>query len=339
MLIPRLEIARILFAGLLALIATRTECAPPAGYYDSAQGKTGAALRRALHAIITNAVVIPYSSTARADAVDALMDIDQDWSNTNNVILIYSGWSTAKTNFNATNQFGWEREHLWPNSYGIDSRGPAYSDLHNLRPIDSNVNSSRGNKFYDYSDPADVNFRFPAFPEAPLCSSDTDSWEPPDTMKGDIARAVFYMDIRYEGDRVSEDNLTLTSDTATIASSTNRMGRLSTLLQWHQLDPVDERESKRNDLVFSNWQHNRNPFVDRPEWVDLVYRPRIATVHGSNFVQLSWGTEFSNAVVETTMQLNAGWLPLATASTNTGDNLVAYPAITNAVQYYRLRVP
>jgi len=324
--------------ALLILLAGRAESAPPSGYYDFAQGKTGAELRRALHLILTNAVVIPYSST-RPDTVQALSAIDEDPANTNNVILIYSGFSTAKTNFNSTNQFVWEREHLWPNSYGIDSRGPAYSDLHNLRPIDSNVNASRGNKFYDYSDPADRNYRFPAFPEAPLCSTDTDSWEPPDSMKGDIARAIFYMDVRYEGDRANENDLTLTSDTSSIDSSTNRMGRLSTLLQWTQLDPVDESERKRNDIVFSDWQRNRNPFVDHPEWVDLIYRPALVVASESNLVRLSWNADFSDAVVEAKSILSGSWLAVSGTPTNSGQELVLFQNLTNSMQFYRLRLP
>jgi endonuclease I len=326
--------------GVFVLSAwTRLGADPPVGYYDSAQGRTGLALRQALHLILTNAVVIPYSSNTRADTVDALMALDQDPSNTNNVILIYSGWSTVKTNYIGTNSFGWEREHLWPNSYGIDSRGPAYSDVHNLRPIDNNVNGSRGNKFYDYSDPGDPNYHFPAFPEAPLCSSDTDSWEPPDSMKGDIARALFYMDVRYEGDRTNESDMTLTSDVASINSSTNRMGRLRTLLQWNRLDPADEEEIKRNDLVFSAWQHNRNPFVDHPEWVDAIYLPMLLGGHGSNWFQLSWSIEFSNAVVETAASLNGAWSGLTDLPGRSGDNMVLSQPITNVMQFYRLKLP
>ena len=91
---------------------------------------------------------------------------------------------------------GWNREHLWPNSYGINGLGPAFSDLHNLRAEDWSVNSSRGTKFYAVSDHLDAHYRMPAHPEAPLASTDTDSWEPPAAVKGDIARALFYMTVR-----------------------------------------------------------------------------------------------------------------------------------------------
>lgn len=154
------------------------------------------ALRRALHDIIRGHRVISYSSSA-TDTADALNVLEEDPVNTNNVILIYSCRSEPKNAFGLST--GWNREHLWPNSYGLDSRQPAYSDLHNLRAADATVNSARGNKLFDESDPAGPGYRFPASAEAPLTSTDNDSWEPPDTMKGDIARAMFYMAVRSNG--------------------------------------------------------------------------------------------------------------------------------------------
>src|SRR5262249_10321340 len=135
--------------------------AAPPGYYASAQGQSGAALRLALHNIIKGHTSVPYSSSG-PDTVDALKVLDEDPSDTNNVILIYSRRSDPKTNFNV-NTIGWNREHLWPNSYGIDGHMPAYSDLFNLRPEDEMVNSARGNKYYDLSDTNDPGYRKPGF--------------------------------------------------------------------------------------------------------------------------------------------------------------------------------
>src|SRR5436190_11591515 len=105
---------------------------------------------------------------------------------------------------------------------------------------DSNVNSSRGNKFFDVSDLLDARYRKPAHPEAPLASTDTDSWEPPAAVKGDIARALFYMVVRYTGDVPGEPALHLTDATQQIISSANFMGRFSTLVRWSQADPVND---------------------------------------------------------------------------------------------------
>ena len=103
--------------GLVLLGLRYLGAAPPLGYYDSAQEKSGQALRQALHAIIKGHFVILYNSTANFDSVDALKVLDEDPANTNNVILIYSGWSMPKTDYGVN---GWNREHLWPNSYGFD---------------------------------------------------------------------------------------------------------------------------------------------------------------------------------------------------------------------------
>ena len=132
-----------------------------AGLLRHGRGKSGAELRAALNLILTNATVVPYSSTA-ADTSDALRVLDEDPANTNNVILIYARRSEPKTTFGTT--AGWNREHLWPNSYGIDSQGPSYSDLHNLRAADATVNSARGNKFFDLSNTNSSGYRVPGKP-------------------------------------------------------------------------------------------------------------------------------------------------------------------------------
>ena len=76
--------------------------------------------------------------------------------------------------------------------------GPAYSDLHNLKPADASVNSARSNKIYDTSDTRDAKYQKPGHPEAKLTSEDTDSWEPPAEVRGEVARAAFYMDLCLE---------------------------------------------------------------------------------------------------------------------------------------------
>jgi endonuclease I len=319
----------VLGSGWCGVIA-----APPTGYYASAEGKAGADLRRALHVILTNATVIPYSSTG-LDTSDALRVLDEDPANTNNVILIYARRSEPKSTFALTT--GWNREHLWPNSYGIDSREPAYSDLHNLRAADATVNSARGNKFYDRSDTNSPGYKVPGHAEAPLTSTDSDSWEPPDVVKGDIARAVLYMMVRYTGDRTNEPALFLTDATAQVNSVTNCMARLTTLLRWHLADPPDESERRRNDLVFERYQHNRNPFVDRPEWVAPAFWPVLTVTTLTNGVRLQWPGEYTTATVEASTTL-AGWGPVTNAPTLTGGTWMLTVPKTGAGRFYRLRL-
>ena len=296
---PRLLCFVALYMGSSALAD------PPPGYYDFAEGKIGPALRQALHVIISPHRVIPYAGAVPTNTALALMVLDEDPNNTNNVILIYSRRSEPKTNFALP--IGWNREHLWPNSYGLDSRLPAYSDLFNLRPEDANVNSARGNKFYDLSDTNDPAYRRPAHPEAPLASTDPNSWEPPLEVQGDIARALFYMAVRYTGRPTNEPALFLTDDLLQISSTTNLMGRLTTLLQWHSQDPVDEREHRRNDLIYVYYQHNRNPFVDRPEWVRAVFNPGLLIIRDEANLSLRWPAEFIAAEVESRHLLGGIW--------------------------------
>lgn len=102
--------------------------------------------------------------------------------------------------------------------------------------------------------------------EATECFADSDSWEPRDAVKGDIARMMFYMVVRYE---YGAYDLELVDYTGT--SNTPVFGKLSTLLQWHQQDPVDDWERNRNDIIFNSYQGNRNPFIDHPEFVNYIW--------------------------------------------------------------------
>ena len=108
-------------------------------------------------------------------------------------------------------------------------------------------------------------------------------FEPQDSDKGDIARALFYMAARYnnfDGDTaIDSDNpnlrlanviVTTTGYQSTI-SVAGEYGILSDLLEWNKLDPVDEFELHRNNLCYNNYTNNRNPFIDFPEWADLIW--------------------------------------------------------------------
>ena len=119
---------RIITFGV-AIAAAQAD--PPPGYYAAAEGKTGIELREALHGIIRNHYVIPYASDSRFDTADALQILDAFPLDTNYVVEIYSGSNALASSF-PTN---WNREHQWPNSYGLNAIEPAFSDLFNLREI------------------------------------------------------------------------------------------------------------------------------------------------------------------------------------------------------------
>jgi endonuclease I len=232
---------------------------PPPGYYSTATG-TGATLKAQLNEIIDQHTVISY-----ANRTPAIRLLDEDPNNTLNLILVYSGYSAPKASFPAG---GYDTEHCWPNSYGLDDTMPAYSDLFNLRPCNSGVNSTRGNKYYD-----DVGGTTPAHVQAPECRGDSTRWEPRPVEKGDLARGAFYLDTRYSNDPTDgfSRDLTLTDNVATITSANNNFGRLAALIAWHYADPVSTTEKKRNHKIYTDYQHNRNPYVDRPELLWAVY--------------------------------------------------------------------
>jgi endonuclease I len=324
-----------LFLVLALLAQLKIHAVEPPGYYRTVDGMKGLSLRQGLHLILTNAVVIPYSSI-HLDTSDALKVVDEDPADTNNVILLYTRRSEPKSTFGTT--AGWNREHVWPNSYGLDSHEPAYSDLHNLRAADATVNSARGNKFYDISATNTPGYKRPGSPEAPLTSTDIDSWEPPDVVKGDIARALFYMATRYTGDRTNEPALFITDTTIQIGSATNLMGRLATLLRWHLADPVDAGERLRNDRVFERYQHNRNPFVDRPEWVMLAFGAQLGIELEALSLRVNWRGEFSDSVLESAPLMSATWTPVTNVATLRTNGFSVLLPNHSQPQFFRLRL-
>ncbi|MEO6035261.1 MAG: endonuclease [Verrucomicrobiota bacterium] len=299
-------------------------------------GKTGVVLQQALHEIINDHTNLPYSSSGTNNTEEALKRLDVDPANTNNVILLYEQRSEPKNTFGLTT--GWNREHQWPDSYGLDDIRPSFTDLFNLRAEDANVNSARGNKFYDISDTNSPGYKKPAHIEAPVTSTDSDSWEPPNSVKGDIARALFYMDVRYEGDRTNEQNLVLKDITTGINSSTNLMGRLSTLLYWSEQDPVDDAERLRNDLIYRMYQHNRNPFIDHPEWIQIIFEPALRIVMNGPSVQVYWPADFTNAVLMVSENVSGPWMPGAGTKTSSGEEVVQSETATNQTLFFRLKL-
>lgn len=238
----------------------------PDGYYDLGKDKSGAELKASLHEIIKNHEEFTYNSTS-TDTWDILKETDRDTANSENVILFYSGWSVnAEQEYN--NGKGWSREHVWAKSHGDfgTTRG-AGTDLHHLRPCDISINSARSNKDFDmggtiYTDGDGIT----------ECKSDADSWEPRDEVKGDVARMLFYMAVRYEGEG-DEPDLELADQVKSFELNESVYGfhgKFSTLLEWHKADPVDRFEINRNNAIYS-YQKNRNPFIDNPEYASLIW--------------------------------------------------------------------
>lgn len=239
----------------------------PAGYYDSALGLTGDSLKTALHFIIDNHTTYPYTSTS-TDVWDILKVTDRDTIDTNNVILLYSGWSVnGAQEYNSGS--GWTREHVWAKSRGNfgTAAGPG-TDVHALRPADVSVNSARNNRWFAQCSEPYVDGDGPT---GSFTSSNDWFWQPRDEVKGDVARMIFYMAVRYEGGGMEPDLEVIDSIPADNNTLAPVHARLSDLYQWHVEDPVSDWERNRNNIIYNEFQHNRNPFIDHPEYVEAIW--------------------------------------------------------------------
>ena len=260
---------------LLILFVSSSIAAQDSTYYQSAFNHAGDALKFELNQIIDGHTEFPYTSGG-TDVWDILKVTDRDPNNPDNVIFIYSGRSVdAEQEFNGGS--GWNREHVWAKSRGDfgTSKG-AGTDVHHLRPSDISVNSVRNNRNFDECitciDIVDNGFNTGS-------KRDADLWtfEPRDEVKGDVARMIFYMAVRYEGES-GEPDLELTN---TLLSNTDQSplhAVLSTLLYWSNMDSVSDWERNRNDIIYTDYQHNRNPFIDYPELAEYLWGDSIGFV-------------------------------------------------------------
>ena len=239
----------------------------PNGYYDPIDGLADAALVQAIQNIIADPSVV--RSQTYSDVIDILKEADQHPLNSNQVWLLYTEQPRPKLDFQTSGGSSvglWNREHTYPRSRGgfddieadeiadgidvwvstkADSLRHANSDGHGIRATDGPENSSRGNQDYgEYSGP----------------SGNLGSW------KGDVARSIFFLTIRYNGLEVvvgDPDN-----------STVGELGDLDILLDWHRNDPPDDYEMNRNNVVYE-WQFNRNPFIDQPDLAEFIWGTNI----------------------------------------------------------------
>ncbi|PTX61537.1 putative secreted protein (Por secretion system target) [Kordia periserrulae] len=236
----------------------------PTGYYDTMDGLADANLRDAMQAIIADPAVV--RAQTYADVYDILREADQNPANSNQVWLVYTEQGRAKLDVQSgSNNTGtWNREHTFPRSLAgynsieaddvadgrdvfwvtrADSLRHGNSDGHALRAADGPENSSRGNQHYgQYTGPTGTAGSF----------------------RGDVARSVFFLAVRYNGLSVENG----------FPATTGQIGDLATLLDWHRNDPPDDFEMNRNNVVYT-WQFNRNPFIDHPELVEHLWGNQI----------------------------------------------------------------
>lgn len=245
----------------------------PDGYYDTAKNLANDNLKYALNQVIDNHTEFYYTSSS-TDVWDILKETDKDPNNSENVILIYSGISVnGAQEYNSTN--GWTREHIWAKSRGdFGTAIGVGTDVHALRPLDNTTNSKRNNRsFNNCTTCEDV---IDKWGNTTGSKKDANDWsfEPRDEVKGDVARMLFYMAVRYEGLDTYPD-LEFTESMLPQGNKEPIHGVLSTLLEWHRNDPVDEWEENRNNIIYNSYQNNRNPFIDFPILAEHIWGTKI----------------------------------------------------------------
>ncbi len=281
-------------SAVLLLVSSALAQIPP-GYYATVDPSTPASLRISLHAVIKDHTKLPYTASS-TDTWDVLELADQDPLDATHILDLYKNQSLVKQG--GGNSF-YNREHTWPNSYGFPNDGATnypYSDCHHLFLCDITFNADRGNRPYRNCNSGCMEDATVAnggqgggsgvYPGNSNWTSSTPApsgtWETWRARRGDVARALMYLDVRYEGgvhgvtgapepDLILTDNTTLIANSATGSNeSVAYMGLVSTLVVWNREDPPDDKERLRNDIVFS-FQGNRNPFIDHPEWAECLF--------------------------------------------------------------------
>lgn len=257
---------------LLFFFGTLASAQVPAGYYNAAVGKSGEELRTALYNIIKTHNAVDYGYLWTAFQSTDKMESGYVWD-------IYSdvpGGTAAYYFAFGTNQCGsysqegncYNREHTVPQSWFGDAV-PMKTDLFHIYPTDGWVNNKRAN--FPYGTVASPTWTSTNGSKLGPCSypgcSGT-AFEPIDAYKGDLARGFFYMSVCYKDKNLGQTDESVFSGSELVAWARDMF------VAWHEADPVSEKEINRNNVIYNNIQHNRNPFIDCPELVDYLFGSR-----------------------------------------------------------------
>ena len=262
---------RLFFAILALSLAASALAQAPANYYNSANGLTGNQLKVALHNIIKGHTSISYSQIWNAfwstdnKGNGVVWDMYSDRPNGNPPYTYYLGQNQCG-NYSGEGDC-YNREHSWPQSW-FKNDATAKTDLHHIFATDGYVNQKRGN--YPFGEVKKATWTSQNGSKVGTCQTSGYAgtvFEPIDEYKGDFARAIMYMSVRYYG----EDSSWGSSDMTT--KSEIKPWAINMLLEWNDKDPVSQKEIDRNNAIYNDYQHNRNPFVDHPEYARMIWDP------------------------------------------------------------------
>lgn len=262
---------RLVFLFGFLLMGVLAMAQPPANYYDAANGLTGNQLKAALHNIIKGHTSISYNNIWYAywstdnKGNGVVWDMYSDRPNGNPPYTYYLGEDQCG-NYSGEGDC-YNREHSWPQSW-FNNDGTARTDLHHIFPTDGYVNNKRSN--YAFGEVRSATWTSQNGSKLGSCKTPGFSgtvFEPIDEYKGDFARAIMYMSVRY----YTEDDSWGSSDMTT--KSVIKPWAVTMLLRWNEMDPVSQKEIDRNNVIYNDYQHNRNPFVDCPEYANMIWDP------------------------------------------------------------------
>ena len=238
----------------------------PDGYYDAAIGKSGEALQKSLSAIISNATDVGYDGLWEVYQTTDRRPDGKVWDMYSDVTDFTFGTDKCGNYKNEGDCYN--REHSVPKSW-FNNASPMYSDAWHIYPTDGKINSYRSNNPFGEvgSGASSSKNGFSKWGDCVTPGYTGTVFEPNDEYKGDFARTYFYFATRYQ-DRINNWGGIFISTYPHIVQ-----WQLDMLLRWHQQDPVSQKEIDRNDAVQKE-QGNRNPFIDYPQLVDLIFGDR-----------------------------------------------------------------
>lgn len=338
----------------------------PAGYYNSAAGLTCGPLKTALFNIISSNTT-PLTYNPGTWNAFPTTDVHRNDANTATVIWdIYTDNPTGPETYTfdpLTSRCGsysgvgdcYNREHSFPQAWFGNGVYPMFSDLHHIFPTDGFSNGKHDNN--PYSEVGGT----PTFTSPNGCKLGTNSfpgftgivYEPIDAYKGDIARAQLYMVTRYEDSMISWRNNSNAND---ILNGTKYPSLddwyIKLLYKWHLQDPVSAKEIARNDAIYA-LQHNRNPFVDHPEYVALIWQCTgllpvkltdfTATKNSATTITLNWHATFESNFKSYEVERSTDGIHFTTIGTVRGQNSPAYNLVDRSLPnattvFYRLKM-